>query len=252
MSVLSRIDLKSHAEIEHMRAAGVLLRQVMAEVTNRVGPGITTAELDHVARKLIRDGGGRPAFLGYRGYPATLCTSINEQVVHGIPSSRELLDGDIVSIDCGLILHGFYSDMAATRGVGIISTEAEQLMRVTRESLEIGIAHMRPGNRLGDLSSAIQTHVESNGFSVVREYTGHGIGREMHEPPQVPNIGEPDKGTRMKPGLVLAIEPMVNVGTWKTRVLDDNWTVVTADGSLSAHFEHTIAVTEEGPFILTA
>jgi methionyl aminopeptidase len=252
MSVLSRIELKSNAEIEHMRAAGILLRQVMAEVITHVGPGVTTAELDQVARRLIRDGGGRPAFLGYRGYPATLCTSINEQVVHGIPSHRKLLDGDIVAIDCGLILHGFYSDMAMTQGVGPISPEAERLLRVTRESLEAGIASMQPGNRLGDLSSAIQTHVESNGFSVVREYTGHGIGREMHEPPQVQNFGEPDKGLRMKPGLVLAIEPMVNVGTWKTCVLDDNWTVVTADGSLSAHFEHTIAVTPDGPYVLTA
>ncbi|MBX7246607.1 MAG: type I methionyl aminopeptidase [Candidatus Sumerlaeaceae bacterium] len=247
-----RIELKSASEIEKMRKAGALLRQVFNEFEKHIAPGITTAELDKKAEKLIRDAGARPAFLGYNGFPATLCTSINEQVVHGIPNRRALKEGDIVSVDCGLVLGGFFADTAKTYPVGRISAEAEALLKATEESLYVGIEEMKVGNRLGDLSAAIQDHIEARGFAIVRDYTGHGIGRAMHEAPQVPNYGTRGDGRRMEVGLVLAIEPMVNVGTWKTRTLDDDWTVVTADGSLSAHFEHTIAVTADGPLILTA
>ena len=236
-----------------MRLAGELLRDVMQQVVAAVEVGISTADLDRIARSLIEKAHAVPAFLGYHGFPATLCTSINDQVVHGIPSpASRLRSGDIVSIDCGLVLEGYYSDMAITVPVGEVSPEAQRLLQVTRESLEQGICEMTADNRIGTVSAAIQKHVEAAGFAVVREYTGHGIGRAMHEPPQVPNFGVADTGLRLKPGIVLAIEPMVNVGTWKTRTLDDEWTVVTADGSLSAHFEHTIAVTESGPVVLTA
>jgi methionyl aminopeptidase len=246
------IELKSPAELEKMRAAGILLRRVIDEVERRVEPGVTTAQLDTIARRMIQSAGATPAFLGYHGFPATLCTSVNEEVVHGIPSSRRLEEGDIVSIDCGLVLDGFYSDTATTVAVGAISDEAQRLLDATRESLEVGIRELITGNRIGSLSAAIQDAIERCGFSVVREYTGHGIGRSMHEPPQVPNFGKADTGVRLKSGMVLAIEPMVNAGTWKTRTLSDGWTVVTADGSLSAHFEHTIAVTDSGPYVLTA
>ncbi|MGI8906038.1 MAG: type I methionyl aminopeptidase [Candidatus Sumerlaeaceae bacterium] len=247
-----KVELKSEAELQKMREAGILLRKVFNEIGNRVAPGVTTAQLDQVARKCIEDGGAKPAFLGYLGYPATLCTSVNEEVVHGIPSSRTLNEGDIVSIDCGLVLNGFYADTATTYAVGTISEEAQQLLKATRESLDRAIEHMVVGNRIGTVSSAVQQYVEERGYSVVRDYTGHGIGRAMHEPPQIPNFGDADTGFRLRPGLVLAIEPMVNAGTYKTKTLKDGWTVVTADGALSAHFEHTIAVTENGPMILTA
>lgn len=235
-----------------MRAAGALLHKVMDDLEKAVEPGITTGQLDDIARQTIEGSGAEPAFLGYHGYPATLCVSVNEQVVHGIPGIRKLKNGDIVSIDCGLILKGFYADMAVTLPVGEVSEVAQELMRTTREALEVGINQMRSGNRLGTLSAAIQNHVEPKGFGVVRDYTGHGIGRRMHEPPQVPNYGEPETGLRLKPGMVLALEPMVNVGTWRTRTLADGWTVVTADGTLSAHFEHTVAVTSGEPLVLTA
>jgi methionyl aminopeptidase len=246
------IEIKSPPEIARMREAGVLLRAVFNQIGPLVVPGVSTAELDQAARRLIEDGGARPAFLGYHGYPATLCTSVNEEVVHGIPSRRRLVRSDIVSIDCGLILRGFYADSATTYPVGSISPEALQLLDVTRRSLAAGIEVMRPGTRLGTLSHAIQSQIEPHGFGIVREYTGHGIGRAMHEPPQVPNFGEPDTGIRLKAGMVIDIEPMVNIGTWKTVTLKDNWTVVSADRSLSAHFEHTIAVTDDGPLVLTA
>jgi methionyl aminopeptidase len=252
MDLTKRIELKSPAEIGKMRRAGILLRSVFDEISGLVGADTTTAELDRVARRLIENGGAMPAFLGYHGYPATLCTSVNDQVVHGIPSRYCLREGDIVSIDCGLVLDGYYSDAAVTYGVGEIGATARALLDATRESLEAGIREMTPGNRLGSLSAAVQESVERKGFLVVRDYTGHGIGRAMHEPPQIPNFGARDTGMRLKPGMVFAIEPMVNVGTWKTRVLNDGWTVVTADGSLSAHFENTIAVTEDGPLVLTA
>jgi methionyl aminopeptidase len=247
-----KVELKSEAELQKMRTSGILLRQVFNEIGKNVAPGVTTAELDLVARKCIEAGGARPAFLGYMGYPATLCTSVNEEVVHGIPSSRRLNEGDIVSIDCGLVLSGFYADTATTYAVGQVSDEADALLKATRDSLDQAIQQMVVGNRIGTVSAAVQQHVEALGYSVVRDYTGHGIGRAMHEPPQMPNFGEPDTGFRLRPGLVLAIEPMVNVGTFKTRTLKDGWTVITADGKLSAHFEHTVAVTEAGPLILTA
>lgn len=246
------IELKTPAEIAKMREAGILLRKVFDAIAAQVAPGITTAALDRTARKLIEDAGARPAFLGYQGFPATLCTSVNQEIVHGIPNEKPLKEGDIVSIDCGLVLGGFYSDTATTFGVGKISDEAALLLRTTEESLYKGIELMKPDVRIGTIAHAIQQHAEAQGFGVVRDYTGHGIGRAMHEPPQVPNYGTPDTGFRLRPGLVIAVEPMVNIGTYKTRTLSDGWTVVTADGTLSAHFEHTIAITEEGPQILTA
>jgi len=248
----SRIEIKSPAEVAKMKAAGQLLRAVFVELEKNVVPGITTGELDRLARKLIEDAGAVPAFLGYQGFPATLCTSVNEEIVHGIPGRRVLKEGDIISVDCGLVLGGFYADSAYTFPVGTVSETATRLIETTRRALEAGIKEMTPDNRLGTLSSAIQKVIEDAGFSVVREYTGHGIGRALHEPPQVLNFGTPGTGLRLRPGMVFAIEPMVNVGTWKTRVLDDDWTVVTADGSLSAHFEHTVAVTDNGPLVLTA
>ncbi|MCX7020508.1 MAG: type I methionyl aminopeptidase [bacterium] len=245
------IEIKTAAEIGRMREGGLLLRRVMDDVVSKIAPGVITSEFDATARKLIVDGLAKPAFLGYRGFPSSLCVSINDEVVHGIPGKRELVGGDIVSIDCGLIYQGFYSDMAVTVAVGRISEEANRLMKVTREALDIGIAEMTAGNRIGSVSAAIQHHAESHGYSVVREYTGHGIGREMHESPQAPNFGVAGAGIRLKSGMVIALEPMINAGAWKTRTLKDGWTVVTADGSLSAHYEHTVAVTEDGPFVLT-
>ncbi len=246
------IELKSPAEIAKMRASGRLLSRVFAAIEPHIVAGVTTAELDRIARKLIEDAGAVPAFLGYNGFPATLCTSVNEEIVHGIPGRRVLRDGDIVSVDCGLVLGGFYADSARTYPIGRVTDEITTLLRVTEESLLKGIEAMRTGNRLGTVSNSIQRHIEPFGFGIVREYTGHGIGRSMHEPPQLPNFGRPDTGLRLREGIVIAIEPMVNLGTWKTRTLDDGWTVVTADGSYSAHFEHTIAVTADGPLVLTA
>jgi methionyl aminopeptidase len=205
-----------------------------------------------MAEEMILARGARPAFKGYRGYKHTLCTSVNEEVVHGIPSSRALRDGDIVGVDCGALLDGFYGDSARTFAVGRPTDEAARLLRVTEEALHIGIEKARPGNRLFDISSAIQRHVEAAGFSVVRDFVGHGIGTSLHEDPQIPNYGEAGTGVRLKEGMVFALEPMVNVGGWKTKVLSDGWTVVTLDGGLSAHFEHSIAITSNGPVILSA
>lgn len=243
--------LKSPAEIEVMREAGRITASVLRVVGEAVAPGRTTRELDEIAAEHIRKEGGKPAFLGYRGFPATLCVSVNDEVVHGIPGKRRLREGDIVSVDCGVIVDGYYGDAAMTFPVGQVSDEARRLMDVTREALEAAIARCRPGMRLGDVGNAVQTVVERAGFSVVREYVGHGIGRSMHEEPQVPNFGRAGTGMTLKPGAVLAIEPMVNAGGYAVRSLDDGWTVVTADGSLSAHFEHTVAITEDGPSILT-
>jgi methionyl aminopeptidase len=245
------IVCKSPAEIERMRAANVLVADVLAALAALVAPGVTTGDLDAEAERLVRDAGATPAFKGYRDYPATLCASVNEQVVHGIPSSRTLVEGDIISLDMGVKLSGFYGDSAVTVPVGRVSDEATTLLRVTREALEKGIAQVRLGGRISDIGHAIQQHVEAHGFSVVREFVGHGIGAALHEEPQIANYGEPGRGPRLAEGMTLAIEPMVNVGRPAVRVLSDGWTAVTKDGSLSAHFEHTVAVTKNGPLVLT-
>lgn len=248
------VVIKTDEEIEVMREAGRINAIALEAIRQMLRPGITTAELDEVAEQVIRDHGAIPAFKGYPGpypYPATLTVSINEALVHGIPSDRKLRPGDIVSIDCGTIYEGFIGDSAFTAGIGAISKEAQQLSRVTEEALRIGVDKMRPGNRLGDISAAIQEWVESHGYHVPRQYSGHGVGREMHEAPQVPNYGRAGRGLVLQPGVTLAIEPMLLVGTHQTRVLSDQWTVVSGDGSLTAHFEHSVAVTENGPRILT-
>lgn len=246
------IILKSRQEIEKIRKASLIVADVLDSIAEVIRPGVNTQTLDEFAEKRIVSSGARPAFKGYRGYPKTLCTSLNNEVVHGIPSTGVLLkEGDIISVDVGAIVEGFYGDAARTFPVGSVAPEAEQLIKVTEEALYKGIAEARPGNRLYDISAAIQGHVESNGYSVVREFVGHGIGRNMHEDPQIPNFGDRGQGPKLKSGMVLAIEPMVNRGGSGTIVLQDGWTAVTADGSLSAHFEHTIAVTPEGPQILT-
>ena len=216
-----------------------------------VAPGVTSLDLDAAAERMVRDGGAAPAFKGYRGYPCTLCTSVNEQVIHGIPSKRPLVEGDIISIDMGVKLNGFFGDSAVTVPVGRISAEAELLLRVTQESLEKGIEQVKLGGRVSDIGHAIQKHVEAHGFSVVREFVGHGIGAALHEEPQIANYGDPGRGPRLAEGMTLAIEPMVNLGRPAVKMLPDGWTAVTRDGSLSAHFEHTVAVMKDGPLVLT-
>jgi methionyl aminopeptidase len=245
------IVCKSLAELERMRAANALVAEVLAELATMVAPGVTTRDLDQAAEKLVRDGGAEPAFKGYRGYPSTLCASVNDQVVHGIPSNRALHEGDIISLDMGVKLNGFFGDSAVTVPVGNVSEEASTLLRVTQESLEKGIAQVKLGGRVSDIGHAIQLHVEAHGFSVVREFVGHGIGAALHEEPQIANYGEPGRGPRLAEGMTLAIEPMVNIGRPAVKVLADGWTAVTKDGSLSAHFEHTVAVTKTGPLVLT-
>jgi methionyl aminopeptidase len=245
------IVCKSPTELERMRAANALVADVLAELARIVAPGVTTLDLDGVAEKMVRAAGAEPAFKGYRGYPCTLCASVNEQVVHGIPSTRALVEGDIISLDMGVKLNGFYGDSAVTVPVGRVSEEAAKLLRVTRESLEKGIEQVRLGGRISDIGHAIQQHVEAHGLSVVREFVGHGIGSALHEEPQIANYGEPGRGPRLAEGMTLAIEPMVNVGRPAVKVLGDGWTAVTKDGSLSAHFEHTVAVTKSGPLVLT-
>ena len=246
------IICKSPPEIEKLRNSGRLVREILEEMRRRVQPGVTTLDLERFAEKRLRQLGVAPAFKGYRGYPCCLCASVNEEIVHGIPSGRRVLKaGDIVSLDLGIVLKGYYGDSALTVPVGEISEPLKKLLRVTEESLELAIQHVRAGNRLGDISAAVQQHAERNGFSVVREFVGHGIGREMHEEPQIPNFGKPGHGPLLKPGMVLAIEPMVNEGGNAVRVLGDQWTAVTADGGYSAHFEHMVAVTRNGPDVLT-
>ncbi len=245
------IVCKSAAELERMRAANALVADVLGRLAAIVAPGVTTSELDAEAERLVREGGAEPAFKGYRGFPATLCASVNEEVVHGIPSGRAMVEGDIVSLDIGVKLNGFYGDSAVTVPVGRVGDDTAQLLRVTEEALERAIAQVRVGGRISDIGHAVQRHVESHGFSVVREFVGHGIGASLHEEPQIANYGEPGRGPRMAEGMVLAIEPMVNMGRPAVRVLADGWTAVTRDGSLSAHFEHTVAVTREGPLVLT-
>ncbi len=248
------IIFKSPEEIERMRKAGRITALTVERLMEAVRPGMATADLDALAEKSIRGEGGLPSFKGYRGFPATICTSVNHEVVHGIPSPKRLLiPGDVLKLDVGAIWEGYHGDSAVSLFIGgPPSEEAVKLVRVTEESLEAGIAQLRPGRRLSDVGHAVQQVAEGAGFSCVREYAGHGVGRALHEDPQVPNYGDPDRGPLIRPGLVVAIEPMVNVGTWRTKVLGDRWTVVTADGKLSAHFEHTIAVTEDGPEVLTA
>ncbi len=243
--------IKSDRELELMRAAGRIVAETFEKLKEVIKPGITTKELDRIAERFIRDSKGIPAFLGYGGYPASICASVNEEVVHGIPGRRMLKEGDIVGIDIGAIYEGYYGDAARTFGVGNVSEKAKRLIEVTKNSFYRGITMAVEGKRLQDISHEIQTYVESNGYSVVRDLVGHGIGKNMHEEPQVPNFGESGKGPRLKAGLTIAIEPMVNEGRFHVRTLSDGWTVVTADGSLSAHYENTIAITVGEPEILT-
>jgi methionyl aminopeptidase len=245
------INIRTGPELELIHKSGQVLKETFAVLEELIRPGVTTAELDAAAEEFIRSKGGVPAFKGYQGYPATICASVNEQVVHGIPGPRSLEEGDIVGIDMGAILEEFYSDATRTYPVGKISEEAARLIKVTSESLDRGIEQAEPGNHLSDISHAIQKHAESQGYSIVRALVGHGIGRRMHEEPQIPNFGPPGKGPELQPGMVLAIEPMVNVGTHDVLTLDDKWTFVTVDGKLSCHFEDTVAVTDNGPRIMT-
>jgi methionyl aminopeptidase len=245
------IVCKSSSQIEQMRVANQLVAQILEELAAMVAPGVSTLDLDAAAEAKVRAAGAEPAFKGYRGYPATLCASVNEQVVHGIPSKTPLKSGDIVSLDMGVKLNGYYGDSAVTVAVGTVDAEVQRLLRVTREALEKGIAQVKVGGRLSDIGHAIQAHVEAQGFSVVREFVGHGIGQLLHEEPQIANYGEPGRGPRLQEGMTLAIEPMVNMGKAAVRLLADGWTAVTKDGSLSAHFEHTVAVTKNGPLVLT-
>jgi methionyl aminopeptidase len=242
---------KSRKELDKMRAAGRLVGQVREHLRAMVKPGITTLDLDRAAEQMIRDAGALPTFKGYNGFPFSFCASVNEQIVHGFPSDYALKEGDIFSIDCGVTLEGFVGDTATTVPVGEIDEEKLKLIRVTEECLERAIQQCRPGNHLGDIGWAVQQHAEANGYSVVRDYVGHGIGRRMHEDPQIPNYGRPGLGPKIKAGYVFAVEPMVNQGTHFTKVLADGWTVVTVDGKPSAHAEHTIAITEDGPEVLT-
>lgn len=242
---------RSREEIDKIRVSAQLVAMTLREMGRHLRPGITTAELDRIAESFIRDHGARPAFKGYRGFPASICPSVNEEVVHGIPGPRELREGDIIGIDVGVEKGGFYGDAALSFAVGEVSDEARRLLDVTRESLMQGIAQARPGNRVGDISNAVQSYVERQGFSVVRALVGHGIGREMHEEPAVPNFGPAGRGPRLMTGLVLAIEPMVNTGGYDVITRSDGWTVATKDGGLSAHFEHTVAVGPDGPEILS-
>ncbi|MFZ3130006.1 MAG: type I methionyl aminopeptidase [Desulfosporosinus sp.] len=245
------IELKNANQLDRMRKAGRIVAETLALIREQAKPGITTLELDRTAEEYIRAQGAIPAFKGYNGFPATLCTSVNEQVVHGIPGLRSLESGDIISIDCGALIDGYFGDAAVTLPIGAVGEDLRNLLKVTEESLLLGIAQAKLGNRLYDVSYAVQTHVEANGFSVVRDYVGHGIGRAMHEDPQIPNFGKPGRGPRLEVGMALAIEPMVNMGTYEVRTLKDHWTVVTKDNRSSAHFEHTVAITENGPEILT-
>lgn len=245
------IILKSNRELEKMRAAGRLVARALEELRRHIRPGVTTAELDRIAEEFIVRHGGRPTFKGYRGFPAAICASPNDVVVHGIPGDVVLKEGDIFSVDVGVTLDGFIGDTAWTFPVGEVDPEAARLLEVTERSLEAGIAAAQPGGYVSDIGAAVQAVVEAAGFSVVREYTGHGVGRHMHEDPPVPNYGPPGRGPRLKPGMVLAIEPMVNAGTHEVEVLADGWTAVTKDRKISAHFEHSVAITEEGPFVLS-
>ena len=246
------ISIKTKSEIKKLRKAGLIVAKTLKYLKSKIKPGITTRQLDIEAENFIKKNKARPAFLGYHGYPGTICASINEEVVHGIPNERVLLEGDIISIDVGVEIDGYFGDAAITVGVGKVSEDAKRLMEVTRQALNKAIDIARKDVHLSDVSHAVQTFVEQSGFSVVRDFVGHGIGANLHEEPQIPNFGKPGSGVRLQPGMVLAIEPMVNAGTWKVEVLDDGWTAVTADDKLSAHFEHTICITNSKAEILTA
>jgi methionyl aminopeptidase len=245
------VTLKSAREIEAMRRSGKITSRVLTDLMKTARAGMTTAELDLLAERGIRHGGGVPTFKGYNGFPGSICASVNDEVVHGIPGSRVLRDGDLLSIDIGTTLDGYVSDSAVTIAIGNVSRNGRRLLEVTQECLTVGVAQMQRGNHVGDIGAAVLAHAEKHGFGVVRELVGHGVGRAMHEEPQVPNYGERGTGLELRPGLVLAIEPMITQASPKIRILSDGWTVVTADGKLAAHFEHTIAVTEDGPKILT-
>ena len=246
------ITVKSKGEMELMKDAGNLLAEVLDELAGACAPGVTTNEIDRLADQLMRERDTIPGFLGYNGFPKSLCISVNDEVVHGIPGPRVIRDGDLVSLDCGLIYKGLWADSGRTVMVGSVTPEARKLVEVTQRSLEAGIEKAVPGNRVGDISAAVQKVVEAGGFSVVRNFVGHGIGRNMHEEPQVPNFGVPGTGPLLKPGYALAIEPMVNAGTHEVQMLPDHWTIITADGRLSAYFEHTVLITDDGPVISTA
>lgn len=245
------IILRSQKEIERLRASNRVVMSVMSELREAIRPGVTTLELDALAERIIREQGAIPAFKGYRGYQHSICASVNEEVVHGVPSKKKLEEGDIVSVDVGAKLYGYFGDHAVTFPVGKVDPEANKLLKCCEESLFKGIEQAKPGNRLFDISHAVQKHAEGAGFSVVRAYVGHGVGTNLHEEPQVPNFGEPGTGPELKAGMVLAIEPMLNMGVHDVKVLSDEWTVVTADEKLSAHFEHSVAITEDGPDILS-
>ncbi|PKB78202.1 MAG: type I methionyl aminopeptidase [SAR202 cluster bacterium Io17-Chloro-G9] len=245
------ITIKSAVEMDAMRRAGAIVGAVLALLKSSVEPGITTRELDNIAQKEILRHGAKATFNGYRGFPANICTSVNEEIVHGIPGKRVLKEGDIIKMDVGATLDGLIGDAAISVGVGKVDPDATSLMAATRQSLMEGIKAARPGNRVGDIGAAVQEFGEGRGYGVVREFVGHGVGRFLHEDPQVPNYGEQGRGVLLRPGMCIAIEPMLNLGDWHTRILDDQWTVVTADGKISSHFEHTIAITEDGPEILT-
>lgn len=245
------IQLKTPRQLRFMRQAGKIVAEVLALLGEHTVPGATTAELDALAEAAIKERGAVPSFKGYHGYPCTICASVNEQIVHGIPGEYRLQEGDILSVDVGAIYNGWHGDSAVTYAAGRPSAEADRVMGVTREALRRGIAAAVPGNHLGDIGFAIQSWVEAEGYAVVRDFVGHGIGKAMHEAPQVPNFGEAGAGVKLRPGMTIAIEPMVSVGDWRVKVLEDGWTAVTADGSLSAHYEHSIAITSNGPEILT-
>jgi methionyl aminopeptidase len=247
------ITIKSNKELQYMELAGSIVGSALTLLKKSVEPGITTKELDTIAYKEITKLGAKPTFKGYRGFPATICASVNEEIVHGIPGKRVLKDGDIIKMDVGATINGFIGDAAVSVAVGKVSLNAKKLMDATEESLQKGINAAQPGNRIGDIGTAVQTYGESLGYGIVREFVGHGVGRYLHEEPQVPNYRDPSKGPGplLKPGMCIAIEPMLNIGGWETLILDDDWTVVTKDGTLSSHFEHTIAITNDGPKILT-
>lgn len=246
------IQIRNHSEIAKLREAGRQTARCMEYISGLIAPGITTGELDRLAEQFIRKNGGIPTFKGYEGYPGSICASIDEQVVHGIPGKRKLKEGDILSVDLGVTYDGWVGDMARTFAVGTITPAKQQLIDVTKASFEAGLGQMRPGNRVGDISHAVQTVAESHGYGVVRDLCGHGVGQTMHEDPEVCNFGRPGHGPRLQAGMILAVEPMINMGTWRVDFLDDGWTVVTKDRQPSAHYENTVAITEDGPVILTA